>query len=86
MFLNWSQFRRQRFNDLGGFDTDIDDPLYRSDEVAGVVEPAVGVVDDTAVFVLLDFVTVDEPFEWCPAVNDGSGVLLLECRINRRVR
>ena len=48
----------------------MDDTLDCGDEVAGVVEPAVWVVDDAAVFVLLDFVTVDEPFEWCPAVND----------------
>ena len=40
----------------------MDNTLYRCDEVAGVLKPAVGVVDDAAVFVLFDFVTVDEPF------------------------
>ena len=40
----------------------MDDTFYGCDEVPGVVEPAVGVVDDAAVFVLCDFVAVDEPF------------------------
>ena len=48
----------------------MDDAFYCRDEVAGVPEPAVGVVDDAAVFVLCDFVAVDEPFEWRSAVDD----------------
>ena len=48
----------------------MDDAFYGCDEVAGVLEPAVGVVDDAAVSVLLDFVAVNEPFEWRSAVDD----------------
>ena len=59
----------------------MDDAFYRCDEVAGVVEPAVGVVDDAAVFVLLDFVTVDEPFQWGSAVDDVPMCFFWEYRI-----
>ena len=48
----------------------MDDAFYRCDEVAGVLEPAVWVVEDAAVRVFLDFVTVDEPFQWGSAVDD----------------
>ena len=48
----------------------MDDAFYRCDEVAGVLEPAVWVVEDAAVWVFLDFVAVDEPFEWGSAVDD----------------
>ena len=68
--LTGSHLRRKALNDFGGLDADIDNPLYGGDEVAGVVEPAVGVVDDAAVSVLLNFVTVDEPFQWGSAVDD----------------
>ncbi len=48
----------------------MDDALNGVHEIAGIVEPAVGVVDDSAPPVGLDAVVVDEPFEWRPAVND----------------
>ena len=48
----------------------MDDARYGGDEVAGVLEPAVWVVEDAAVCVFLDFVAVDEPFEWGSAVDD----------------
>ena len=41
----------------------MDDVLYGSDEVERVLEPVVGVVDDAAVFVLRDFVAVNEPLQ-----------------------
>ena len=48
----------------------MDDARYGGDEVAGVLEPAVWVVDDAAILVLFNLVTVDEPFEWGSAVDD----------------
>ena len=48
----------------------MDDALYGGDEVAGVLEPAVWVVEDAAIRVLFNLVTVDEPFEWGSAVDD----------------
>ena len=48
----------------------MDYTFYCGDKVAGVLEPAVWVVDDAAVRVFLDFVTVDEPFQRGSAVDD----------------
>ena len=58
-----SYLRGEVFDDFCGFDADIDNALYGCDEVSGVLEPAVWVVYDTAVFVLRDLVAVDEPFQ-----------------------
>ena len=48
----------------------MDDALYRCDEVARVIEPAVWIVDDTTILVLFNLVTVDKPFQWGSAIDD----------------
>ncbi len=52
----------------------MDDALYCCDEVAGVLEPTVWVVDDAAVRVLLDKDLWD-----CRSRGSGIGVFLLGC-------
>ena len=63
-------FSRQIVNNPRRFDTDVDDAFYGGDEVAGVLEPAVWIVGDTAFLVCCDFVAVYEPFEWRSTVDD----------------
>ena len=54
--------------------------LYCCDEVAGVLEPAVGIADDAAGSVLLDFVAVDGPLQRSLTIDyipyASSGILV----------
>ena len=59
-------------DDPDSLDADMDDPAERRDEVARIVEPCVGIVDDAALFVPHDPVAVDEPFEGCSPVHQVS--------------
>ena len=60
---------RQALDDADWLHTDVDDALERLDEVAGVLEPTIGIVDDPAPTVGLDPIAVDEPLQGAPTVD-----------------
>ena len=51
------------FDDGHGLHADLHDTAERRDQIARILEPAVRIVDDTAVPVPRDPVAVDEPFD-----------------------
>ncbi len=67
----------QGIDDAHGFDADMDNPLDGGYQILRVFEPGVGIVDDAALLVLYDAVTVDEPLQRCFPVDliamRGSG-------------
>ena len=56
-------------DDAHGFDADMDDPLDGGYQILRVFEPGIGIVEDAALFVLRNPVTVDEPPQRCFPVD-----------------
>ena len=60
---------RQALDDADCLHTDVDDALECRDQVAGIVKPTIGIVDDPAPTVGLDPIAVDEPLQGAPTVD-----------------